>query len=510
MAADPAERQRRIAAPVEEEQRLFALLQRRIDAAQHEGREEPAPRRRMLAHVHETQIRHGRIAETGRQVDRLIATLHRIDLAFDGGCRRDENGRKIPDPRANDGHVAGIIEDAILLLVGRIMLFIDNDQAKLGKGQEERRARAGNHTHLARHHLPPDLFACARREIGMPLGGLGTETILKPLQKARRQCDFRQQDQHLLAALQRLGHRLEIDLGLTGTRHAIDQRHRKLALVDGLDQNPRRILLHALQPVGDVIRIGRCNNGRRRQEDGLEHALSNHPVHDARRNACRMDQPQPRPRKTIRGQFDHPRPRRRHPLQLAFDEPQALDHRLRIESRGRAQRHARDIARRRQRIGRHPVEKGAHVVCQRRAIEDMIDGAQLLRIDRAALAPLVPDNANDLARPERHHDDGARHDMDIFRDRIGIRPRCRHGHEHRYRPRRLARRFRQIEQCGRIRLHRADHASSFAQRKPESATRRETACRDSRVPPLPCRLIRDRRKRQCRGAACRARSGVYC
>ena len=65
VAADPAERQRRIAPAIEKEQRLFAASPWSCAIAlDHHRRQEAAARRGMRAHVDETEIRHRRAAET--------------------------------------------------------------------------------------------------------------------------------------------------------------------------------------------------------------------------------------------------------------------------------------------------------------------------------------------------------------------------------------------------------------------------------------------------------------
>jgi len=43
---------------------------------------------------------------------------------------------------AHHRHIAGVVAHAVLLLVGRIVLFIDHDQAEIGVRQKQRRARA--------------------------------------------------------------------------------------------------------------------------------------------------------------------------------------------------------------------------------------------------------------------------------------------------------------------------------------------------------------------------------
>ena len=126
----------------------------------------------MPPHVDEMQIGQRRVAKTGRQVDGAVAAEIAVDPAFDRRRRRHEHDRKIADAGAHHGHVAGIVEDAVFLLVGRVMLLVDDDQAEIFERQEQRRAGAGNDPHPPLRRLPPDLFAHARRKVGMPFGRL--------------------------------------------------------------------------------------------------------------------------------------------------------------------------------------------------------------------------------------------------------------------------------------------------------------------------------------------------
>jgi hypothetical protein len=96
MAADPAERQRRIAAPVEEQQRLLLLLHRLADRPHQHRRQEAAALRRMPAHVDQMQIGQRRVAESGRQMDGRVAPALAVDLAFDRRRRRHQHEGKSP------------------------------------------------------------------------------------------------------------------------------------------------------------------------------------------------------------------------------------------------------------------------------------------------------------------------------------------------------------------------------------------------------------------------------
>ena len=258
----------------------------------------------------------------------------------------------------------------------------------------------------------------------MPFGGLGAKAILETLHEAGGQRDFRQEDQHLLAAPERFGNRLEIDFRLARTGDAVDQRHGETAAFDHLHVVGGGFLLRTGNARRDELRIGLRHHRRRRQEDGFEQALRHQPVDDAGRNACRMGKPAARPRKPVPHQIEHPRTRRRHALRRTPEEAQSLDHRLGIEGGRRAQGHARHEARRRQRVGGNPGNEGAHRRIERRAIEHMGDWAQLLRID-LAVVPALPDDADHLPRPERHLHHRARLDMHPLRHGIAIRARHR-------------------------------------------------------------------------------------
>ena len=166
-----------------------------------------------------------RLCKAQRQGNAMISPLQCIDPGFDRRRSGGKNDRKAVDMRAHHRHVACMVADAIFLLVGRVMLLIDNDEAEFLEGQEQRRTRAGYDAHTALRHLPPDTLAHTRRQVRVPLGRSCAETVVEPLQKCLRKGDLRQQDQNLPAALECCGHRLEIDLRFPRTGNAVDNRN---------------------------------------------------------------------------------------------------------------------------------------------------------------------------------------------------------------------------------------------------------------------------------------------
>ena len=179
-------------------------------------------------------------AETLRQMQPGVAPAPRIDLGLDrgrGGSKHDRNSGNVA---AHHRHVAGMVVHAVLLLVGRIVLLIDHDQAEIRVGQEQRRARADDHAHLPGRDRLPGAGAPARRKLRMPLGRPHAKARREPVQHLRGQRDLGHQHERLPAAPHGFGHRLEIDLRLAGAGDAIDQRDRVAAGRDARAQRRRR------------------------------------------------------------------------------------------------------------------------------------------------------------------------------------------------------------------------------------------------------------------------------
>ena len=146
-----------------------------------------------------------------------------VDARLDRGRGRGEHDRRLLEPGAHDAHVAGVVDDAVLLFVGALVLLVDDDQAEVGEGQEERRARADDRPRLAARDRAPGPLALARREARVPFRRARAEARREPVEKLRGERDLRQQHERLPALSQRLGDRLEIDFRLAGAGDAFEQ-----------------------------------------------------------------------------------------------------------------------------------------------------------------------------------------------------------------------------------------------------------------------------------------------
>ena len=179
---------------------------------------------RLAPQVDRLDMRHVLAAEPRRQHDALIAALARIDLGLDRRRRRRQHDRDLGDMRAHHRHVAGVIMRAFVLLVGLVVLLIDDDQPETGIGQKQRRARAHHDGRFARRDRGPIALPGARGQFGMPFQWPHAETLREAVEELAGERDLRHQDQRLLAAADHLGNRLEIDLGLARSGDAVEQR----------------------------------------------------------------------------------------------------------------------------------------------------------------------------------------------------------------------------------------------------------------------------------------------
>jgi hypothetical protein len=230
MPAGPAQCQRRVAAAVEEQQRLLAPLDRNLNLLRQPRRDEAAAARRFAPQIDCLDLRHVLAAEPRRQHHALVAALACIDLGFHRGRRRRQHDRNFGDMGAHHRHVAGVVMRAFVLLVGLVVLFVDDDQPEMGIGKKQRGACADHDRSFAGGNRGPVALPCARSQFGMPLQRTHAETLREAIEELAGQRDLRHQDQRLLAAADRFRNGLEINFGFARAGDAIEQCDVKAAV----------------------------------------------------------------------------------------------------------------------------------------------------------------------------------------------------------------------------------------------------------------------------------------
>ena len=224
---------RRQAAAVQEQNRLAAQLGDPAELLEQRGRERVAG---LAAEIDDPHARHRRPQPTA-QLEPLepLPTLgprRRTPVDRDGSLERS----------ALRGDGAGVVARVGLLLVGRVVLLVDADQAEVRHRREDGGARADDDGCFARD----DAFALvaalrvgeARVQDGDPVAEAGLEAT----QRLGRQRDLRDEHDRALAALERGSARLQVDLGLAAAGRAGEQQVRA-GTVDRLHDPRHRPLL---------------------------------------------------------------------------------------------------------------------------------------------------------------------------------------------------------------------------------------------------------------------------
>ena len=167
----------------------------------------------------------GMLAPAKRSAQRHLAVAADFDHVpgLDGRRRGGEDHGNVLELAAHHRDVAGVILDAFFLLEARLMRLVDDDQAKVRIGQEQRGAGADGNLRLAAGNGPPRPAPLRRAEVAVPGDGCAAEASLEALQEGLGQRDLGQKDERLLPLPQAFGDRLEIDFGLAGAGHAVEQ-----------------------------------------------------------------------------------------------------------------------------------------------------------------------------------------------------------------------------------------------------------------------------------------------
>ena len=280
--AGPAQRQRRIAAPVEEQQRLLAARQR-LRQRLHQSRREPAAALgRFADQVDRGDRRHLRRAVAAGQLHLGVAAERDLLARLDRRGRGGEDHRAFLEQPAHHRDVAGVIVNAFLLLEARLVRFVDDDQAQAFIRQEQRRSGAHRHQRLAARDRAPRTAALGGAQARMPGDGLAAEPVVEALQERLGQCDLGQQDQGLSTRPDRRGDRLEIDFGFARARDPVEQRRREPVCGDVIRQDGRGGVLISAQDGRRMIGVGHRERAvdidRHRLDRARLHQAADHPV----------------------------------------------------------------------------------------------------------------------------------------------------------------------------------------------------------------------------------------
>ena len=142
-------------------------------------------RRELRAQIDDFDL--GSRTRDARQHEALDLATHRPAEAHDvrrGTAQHDRGTGQTPD---HDGHVARLVARRAVRLVRRIVLLVDDDDARIGQRRERGDARAHDDPDLARADAPPLVGALALAQRAVQQGDFLAQIVAQPIQQRHRQ-----------------------------------------------------------------------------------------------------------------------------------------------------------------------------------------------------------------------------------------------------------------------------------------------------------------------------------
>jgi hypothetical protein len=362
---------------------------------------------------------------------------------FQRGSGGDQHRGGGAEAGADHGHVACVVDDAFLLLEGGLVLFVDDDETEVGKGQEQRGAGADDDGGGAFGDGTPGGAAGARCEVGVPDSGGDAEAALEALQPLGGEGDLREHDERLAALAEGFRDGFQVGLGLAGAGYSVEQGDAECARGDGGAEDSGGGSLVGGEDGALVVGVG-DREGRRRGEDGgFQQPGIRHAADDAGAGAGGV-------RQLAGGAGFVLGQRVQHLLAGCGDagvgrgkDPAPAGGRRGGGAGDDAERHGHDLAGGRERVAGDPVHELAERRQHGRRVDHAGNGLQLAVRDRVVGA-MVPDDANLLAAIEGNQDDIAGFWIQVGWHPVVERPGKRVGQQNRDPARRRCHSFRHV------------------------------------------------------------------
>ena len=192
-------------------------------AAMRMGGEEVAALGGGVAEVDGGDFGEGGAAVAGAEGEAGVAAGFDVGEGFEAWCGADEDGGGGGEAGADDGHVAGVVDDAVFLLEGGFVFLVDDDEAQIGEGEEEGGAGADDDGGGAVGDGAPGDAAGAGGEVAVPDGGGDAEAAGEAVEPLGAECNFGEEDEGLAAGGETLGDGFEVDFRLAGPGDAIEE-----------------------------------------------------------------------------------------------------------------------------------------------------------------------------------------------------------------------------------------------------------------------------------------------
>ena len=192
-AAGAANHGEGVAAAIKQHQRLLAALKRSLDLRNQRAREQLLLARLLKfgSHVDELDRRQRAIHNAFAQIDACVLALRRIVPALKRRSCRAQHRNCSGALGAHHRNVARVVAGSLLLLVALVVLFVDEDEAEVGRGRKDGGAGPHHNRRVAAADASPLLAALLRRKRGVHERDFLPEGPVKQPHRLRGQPDLR-------------------------------------------------------------------------------------------------------------------------------------------------------------------------------------------------------------------------------------------------------------------------------------------------------------------------------
>src|SRR4029077_16343184 len=209
MAARLTEHRGRKAPAIQEENGLFSPAQPGVNRFQQGGRKNGRPGcgARQPAHIENPDHRQVAVVGALGESDQKVFSSLGMVPTFHRGSRASQNDSASFPLRAEDRHVARVIARRFLLLVGALVLFVDDDDTQLVQWREYRAAGANHDPRGASMNSMPLIVALALGKMAVKNRHFALEirkARLESFDRLGRKGDFRYQDERRATKIYRV------------------------------------------------------------------------------------------------------------------------------------------------------------------------------------------------------------------------------------------------------------------------------------------------------------------
>ena len=226
LAAGAAQHYRGIASAVEEYHDLLVPFQALADRLGQLARDHlfVAGFLELLAHVDDFDLGQGALFYPVGQFDERVFVLGGVEIGFKRGRGRAQDYHRAGHFGAHHSDITGVVTRYAFLLVGRILLFIDDDEGQIGHGSEHCGARADYHAGFSALDAVPLLGAFLVRERGVQNGDFFTENLMKIGSDGGGEADLRDQQDGRAAGFEHCPHSGQVDGRFAGSGDAVHEQ----------------------------------------------------------------------------------------------------------------------------------------------------------------------------------------------------------------------------------------------------------------------------------------------